>query len=148
MDDNQSDLPQRVYPISEDTTRMLLSIPEDILRGSRRIFKKKKFQFHFYNSFSIKIIVERFLFFQNCWKYIYIFNETIFEESYLWYAKYGKERSEAKKRSEEIINLRHNCVEIIRIFVKKRMSFNQYIYVRPLTFEIIIISQNNVQSFG
>lgn len=79
--------------------------------------------------------------------YIYISNETIFEESYLWYAKYDKE-ARRKKRSEEIINLRHNCVEIIRIFVKKRMSFNQYIYVRPLTFEIIIISQNNVQSFG
>lgn len=79
--------------------------------------------------------------------YIYISNETIIEESYLWYAKYDKE-ARRKKRSEEIINLRHNCVEIIRIFVKKRMSFNQYIYVRPLTFEIIIISQNNVQSFG
>lgn len=59
-----------------------------------------------------------------------------------------KKEARRKKRSEEIINLRHNCVEIIRIFVKKRMSFNQYIYVRPLTFEIIIISQNNVQSFG
>lgn len=81
--------------------------------------------------------------------YIYISNETIFEESYSFgMLNTVKKEARRKKRSEEIINLRHNCVEIIRIFVKKRMSFNQYIYVRPLTFEIIIISQNNVQSFG